>query len=172
MKRVVLLGDSYVDALWPELLGVPKRFRQGIAGSLAHEWARDVGGRLSRAVAAPCNKMIISLGGNDVMQAMLDGEITDQEIERIYRDLEVVRDATQGKKRYVFLYPDPYIGTPKSLKNLVVPMNAGLRYVYGTGAAYIDLYKLLNSDVYFNPPDIHPIKKGQIRIADYVEGLR
>ena len=76
MTDLLCIGDSWIecdeDYKWPVLLGVPPSLRQGVGGTTAHQWASDHNGMLTRAINTPADDVFVSVGGNDLRNALAD----------------------------------------------------------------------------------------------------
>ena len=119
MKRLLVVGDSWAaghvaedatDNGWPVMLGIPQELRQGVDGTTAAEWAADVGGRLSNALATPCDAVLVCLGGNDAFAAWGDQKITPEEISLVGSNTAKVVTSllTKGVPVHVLLYANPW----------------------------------------------------------------
>jgi len=170
MVRVLVIGDSYADAEWVKLLGVIPKYAQAVSGSTARQWADNENEMLGRAVCTGSPVVIISLMGNDGLQAMKDGKVTPDEVYDALGALCHVRDAIKRERTIVFLYPNPY-GTEHPFANLLVTyLNFGIRAVFAAlpGVEFINWGKVLGPEC-FSPPDIHPNELGQKIMAEHVK---
>lgn len=95
-KRFMVMGDSwgtgYVEGGpseggWLDVAGIDPGLRLAVNGSTAQNWASDFGSCFTAALccaeAETADAVIVSLTGNDILQALGDGKVTDDEGHRI-----------------------------------------------------------------------------------------
>lgn len=168
-------GDTGLDGGWPTLLGVPVANQQAVSGSKAEEWASDVNGMLSKAVATPTGVLIISLLGNDAfaIETSHDPSTAVLRAAAAYKALECVLVSLQRETMYVLLYPDAFDHKNQGY-NIGLPMlNGAIRQAVAEvcpHANLVDLGKILDASD-FNGTDIHPIHSGQVKIAEYFKSI-
>lgn len=161
-------GDTGRDEGWPLLLGIPREYRQGKAGSTAAEWAADRCGMLTKAVNTPSKTVIISLIGNDVLAAVADGNITVDEVAGAYKNFTYVLHMLQRERTLVMLYADPYCGTNESTRFIVLMINAALRALCRDKVEFVDCSPVL-TPLHFHGTDmLHPNKAGHGQIAKVI----
>jgi len=180
-QRILVIGDSWASAVvaetqrdegWPEMMGLPSVLRQGIDGSTAGDWASDRDGTLTRALATPCERVVISLGGNDMFHAYSDREITPQEISSAMASLKKVVSAFQNKvgikNVWLLLYSNPYQDQAYA-KLVTLALRAGQISACPEGTQTIDTADVLNSPDCWANGDYNPSFEGNVRIANLVK---
>ena len=177
MKRILVVGDSWAaghvaetqtDEGWPVMAGVPDYLRQGVDGSTAVDWANDKNGMLTRALGTPCDAVVVSLGGNDVMYA--GSKMTPALVAGIVRALSTVvnRLAEAHPQVWLMTYANPYPDRP-DVGLAVMAMNFGIRLSGGSAKAKIfDTAKLLTEAGDFAAADFHPSLAGHRKLADAI----
>ena len=164
-------GDTGRDEGWPLLLGIPREYRQGKAGSSAAEWAMDRDGMLTKAMGTPSKVVIISLIGNDAIAALADSNITVDEVTAAYKNFAYVLHMLQRERTLVMLYADPYCGTNEITRFAVPMINAGLRALCKDKVEFVDCSLILTPSHFHNTDMLHPNKSGHGQIAKLVAEL-
>ena len=175
---MLIIGDSYAAGKeadtgltrgWPDILNVPQNLRQAIGGSKASEWAGNVGNCLAKAILTPDDMLVVSLLGNDVPSGICNPVQVIVGIENFHHVL--VACASNRKRIFVFLYPDPFFGTNDETRIGTPLINRAIRIgCYGVSVEFVDLENILNKSC-FNGVDIHPTRHGHEVIADYIKGI-
>jgi lysophospholipase L1-like esterase len=177
-RHILVVGDSWAaghvaetgkDDGWPKMMGIAPELRQGVDGTTAASWSRDDGGCLTRALATPCDCIIVSLLGNDAFAAWGDKNITPQEIEtgRAALSNVVSRLRSRGVPVFVMLYANPY---PTDWKKFLATMaiNAAIASACPAGTQYIHSSCALNDSACWANGDYHPSFEGHVRLANYI----
>lgn len=182
---IVVLGDSYSAAIegdthldhagWAGMLNIPEINRQAISGTTASDWVNNKNGMLDKALATPCKVVIISLLGNDLMNAVkehnneLKSTVMDFAQDVVGYTLLVNRLKASGKKVYLLAYTDPFSAqlnreamVAATLLNMCVGKVAEL-----TGACVLWSQLALNKPEHFTGDDIHPTHAGHQALATY-----
>ncbi len=174
------LGDSWccyeVDTRlirgWQEFALEPTA-RHGVPGTTAACWNTDKNGLLSTALTY-INKddnVIISLIGNDLRQAVADGNLENGEIFMAVQSLIGVVDKVKAKdaKVTLLLYADPFNGKDSAAKSGVALMRTLLKGVaFMQHCDTLDTAEILTLPNHFDGYDIHPTEKGHRAIAEYI----
>jgi hypothetical protein len=172
--KTLVIGDSWAsaveadtcrDAGWPEIMGIERGLRQGIAGSTAAQWAADARGALARATDTVADTVIVSLLGNDARSAVSDGKVTADEIAAGLRDMRAVVEAVLRPLTIVLLYADPFCGTQAQARVGVPLLNGAIRWACnGLPVVFADTGAWLTQE-HFDRRDIHPTRAGHEVIA-------
>ena len=169
--KILVIGDSWADKGWPEIMGIPESLRQGVSGSSAAQWAADYRGYLTRAKQTEADTVIVSLGGNDLRAAATDGRASLAEVNNGLRAMRTVLEAVQRLLTIVILYTDPYCGRNAQARIGVPALNGLIRWA---GAAlpifYADLGEWLTAE-HFDGVDFHPTGAGYVVIAERMQKL-
>ena len=180
VSRVLVAGDSWSSALvaetrghdgWPVMMGVPAALRQGVDGATASDWAGDKDGMLTRALATPCDRVVLSLGGNDMFRAYGDKSVTPAEILAASSALRAVAskfaDRVGAGNVYVILYANPYPDRADATA-AVIALNALIRLSLPQGVNCIESGTVLNCPDCWANGDYHPSFEGHVRLANLV----
>lgn len=180
VSRVLVAGDSWSSALvaetrghdgWPVMMGVPAALRQGVDGATASDWAGDKDGMLTRALATPCDRVVLSLGGNDMFRAYGDKNVTPAEILAASSALRAVAskfaDRVGAGNVYVILYANPYPDRADATA-AVIALNALIRLSLPQGVNCIESGTVLNCPDCWANGDYHPSFEGHVRLANLV----
>ena len=114
----LVVGDSWAaghaeetgqDNGWPTILGIPPALQQGVDGSKALDWAADVNGMLTRALATPSDRVIVCLGGNDALAADFSAGVRPEAVAAASQAMTKIVKAfqEQGRKVFVLCYANP-----------------------------------------------------------------
>ena len=179
-KKTLVVGDSWAaghvgetqsDDGWPVMMGVPSELRQGIDGSRACDWAADVGGCLTKALATPCEAVLVSLGGNDAFSAWNDKKITTAEYLSMQTSLSnvVAKLETKGVPIYVMKYSTaPQASWPDLIG--LMGLNLSIQLACPETVVPVQSSVSLSDPVCWCPADrIHPSLEGHRRLASYIE---
>lgn len=180
-EDVLVIGDSWSSAVsadggdrtgWPQMLGIPERNVQAVAGSTAAQWAADFEGRLTRAIETPAECLVFSLLGNDMRAALADGLLTLDEAMRGIRALRRVAAATRRRRTIALLYADPSGGADPRVAMAAHSLNAAIAETLELvgGIELLDCQSLLGKS-HFLPPDIHPTVEGHVFIARKIKAM-
>jgi hypothetical protein len=180
--RLLVIGDSWASAKrsdsgrdngWPEMLGIPDEYRQGVDGSTAVQWDADQNGMLTRALGTPCEKVVISLGGNDAF-ALGENKRAAQQIDAARAALNRVvarfQDKVGATNVWVLIYANPWPDNPSS----AVETEALKLIMIGScpnGTQFWDTGKVLNTAECFSNNDYHPNLEGSVRLSNDVQSL-
>ena len=174
--RILVIGDSWASAIagdtginrgWPEIMNIDSDCRQAVAGSTAFQWASDFEGRLTRAKDTQTDTVIISLLGNDTIQALADGVITPAEIYGGFSSFRKVIDTVSRKNVIIILYSDPFLGKRSDVAMSVPILNNTIRSAcFGSTIKLLDTSKFLVKEEHFNGSDIHPTRLAHAVIAE------
>jgi len=178
MNNILVIGDSWASAIesdigvdgvgWPAIMGIDPQYRLAVAGSTAVQWASDYSAWLTRAKACMTDTVVISLLGNDAIQALADGVLSGEEVADGLAAMHSVVQAIQRKRTIVMLYADPFSGADARARIGVPMLNAAIQLVCSPlGVIFADTSKWLNSD-HFLPPNIHPTRAGHEIIASHM----
>ena len=165
-------GDTGIDRGWQEFALSPQ-CRHGVSGTTAEEWNTDKNCLLSTALTY-INKddnVIISLIGNDLRQAIAEGNLENGEIFMAVQSLIGVVDKVKAKdaKVTLLLYADPFNGKDSAAKSGVALMRILLKGVaFMRQCDTLDTAEILTLPNHFNGYDIHPTEKGHRAIAEYI----
>jgi len=181
--RILVVGDSWGSAVvaetqrdegWPEMMELPVGMIQARDGSTACEWASDKDGMLSKALATPCDRVIVSLGGNEMFRAYDDRNITPEEIGSASASLRKVVSDFQNKvgrdNVYVVLYANPYPARIDATA-AALALRAGIVFACPAGTKFLDMQNVLNSPECWSNGDFHPSFEGNVREANYVKEM-
>lgn len=161
--RILVIGDSWSDCLWPHLLGIPESHMQAVSGSTAAQWASDFDGRLTKAASTPADILLVSLMGNDLRHAMLDGVVTDDEKDAACDAMRYVCATARKAQNIAMLYAVPTVA-PNNLWNAASLLNDVVK------SAIPKDFELFHSNYFlrdkdFLPDGIHTNYAGQFAIA-------
>lgn len=179
-EKILVVGDSWASAVvagdpehlgWPSLLGIPPAMRQAVPGSTAAQWDADHKDMLSRAVRTPSDVVIVSLLGNDALQAIADGSVTPDEVSRGLAALFHVFLAFEDRDRVIaMLYADPFSGANATFAIMLPLLNAAIVNMLPAGVETFDTRTVL-LPTHFDGKDIHPNLAGHQAIADGLKRL-
>ena len=173
---ILVIGDSWASAQvggtniinggWPLILDIPGSRRQAISGTTAQQWNANHNGMLQRAMSTEAGVSIISLMGNDLLQALSDGTITDAEKFTALYSMRCVVTQLRRRRTIVLLYADPYCGNKEGAAEMVAQLNDAIK----VACACLGVEFFKTADVllpaHFDGVDIHPNDLGQQAIAD------
>ena len=178
MKRLLVVGDSWAaghvsddgsDNGWTVMLGIPQELRQGVDGTTAAEWAADVGGRLSNALATPCDAILVCLGGNDAFAAWSDKRITSDEIAGVAANTAAVVAALLGKgvPVYVLLYANPWPNDWQA-RLAVFGLNNTIAFKMPSSVNVLRSAEVLSLPEHWANNDYHPSYAGHKALAAFI----
>ena len=179
MSDILVIGDSYAEGSegdtgkklgWPDIMGIPSKFRQGIGGSTASEWYADKDKRMIKALNTQSDILIVSLLGNDAQSGDMSIVKTIIGIEQLH---DIVYHLSMTRKQtFVFLYPDPFLGKSDKTRYMLPLLNRAIKIAcFGCSVNFIDLSAILNDSKCFTGTDIHPTRYGHQLIADYMKNV-
>lgn len=175
VKRLLVVGDNLAaghvaedgtDNGWPVMLGIPQELRQGVDGTTAAQWAADVNGMLSHALATPCDAVLVCLGGNDAFAAWADKRITSDEVANVATNAAVVVNAlmSKGVPVYVLLYANPW-PTDWTAGLAVFGLNNTIAFKVPTSVEIVRASEILTLPEHWARNDFYPSYAGHRALA-------
>lgn len=177
-------GDSWLDRNHvlgggkgiADFLGIYESRRFAKGGSTAKEWHQNAFGMLNRANLADVKCALISLMGNDMINAFMnDGKVTfDETLEALHHTREAIK-LLQREETLVMLYAAPPIKVNGfDAQVMVKALNKQIKVAcVGLGIDYIESWSVLKSE-HFEGASIknpHCNEAGQKVLADYIREL-
>ena len=189
MKDLIIIGDSYAAGRIPHtktdgaLVEALKK-RQAcisiddyaVSGSTAKDWNtgklhEKMDEAIDRAKAGIDVAAIVSVGGNDMFDAIADSIVTSKELKDFFNDtLAVVSRVAREVPTFMFVYPLPAFmskSKPAQWAHTILRWTL-LGIAWQAGATPIDLGEILTHEDDFDGADIHPSLAGYGRIADKI----
>lgn len=177
-ERTLVIGDSIaaghiedsgLDAGWPALLGVPEAMRQGVDGTTAVDWAGDKNGMLTRALGTDCDRVIVSLGGNDALALQANpGKFSPEAAIAAGNAVGAVVSAFRNKGRQVFILcyacPNPQLGDWRMYLGTMV-LNGALQAACPSGTRFIRPGAVMRDPACWTGSGIHPSLYGHTVLA-------
>lgn len=178
--NILIVGDSHAKARLPSgedsdiiarELEVPDVYRLARSGSTARQWLDPSNGWLAmaEALAAECDAVFLSIGGNDLFRDYADGHLSREEAERIMGEVKAVADRFGGKRLFLLVYGDPYNGRDNMTLAGVICITIAFRILAATlpNVTLVLEQKLLDASDWCGS-DIHPNASGYVKIADFI----
>ena len=184
-KRFTVMGDSwgtgYVEGGpdhggWLDVAGIEPALRLAVNGSTAQNWASDFGSHLTGALACADAKsadaVIASLTGNDILQALGDGKITDCEGHSIFHAYKSVlfelANVYGVGNVWVLLYADPWQGRRPDAAIGLAMLKGALMAIAPEGVHFLDAGLVLKPE-HFNGTGIHPNAAGHEALGKFIK---
>jgi lysophospholipase L1-like esterase len=182
--KILVIGDSWSSAVcatligdidhygWPQIMGAKKwvtMFCLGVKGSTALQWATNFDNRLAIAKATPADVLIMSLLGNDVLQACVTGNtaaLTEAKLAQGGKELAGVVKVAKKSRTIVMLYADPFNGKLPLVNKLLPLVNAQIKKSVA-GIAGVEIFDTgtVLTLACFNGNSGHPNLKGHTALA-------
>lgn len=178
--NILAVGDSWAagfteatgrDDGWPAILGLPFILRQGRDGSTARQWSDDTGGWLDLACHTPCETCVISLMGNDAINAYNRNSLTEAEVRasasamsNVVARLQTAHGATNV---WVLCYANPKPGDWKAAI-ATMGINSAVVWACPAGTRFLWTSDALTNSACWNG-GIHPTLYGQRVLAEFIK---